>query len=248
MRAETLLRQVPGAQGLCVSGVDAVKEVVRSLNVDEPYHIIFVDHNLQGTSPTQLAEALHKIENCKPLLLLTTDIYETGIKSAGYFRSFSRAQQTRWLQLLQEAWDKWSSQSGQESRKKEKLRVLMIEDEPLTKKVAASLLSEQFDCDITTASFGQEALEKFGPNFDVVFLDIVLPDMDGFEVAKHMQARMSAENFSVPIIAMTVYEENEMGLDRMKAAGIAAVATKPIEMHFLKALVEKFVFKEAVLG
>jgi two-component system cell cycle response regulator CpdR len=66
--------------------------------------------------------------------------------------------------------------------------VLVVDDEPDVLEILAALL-EDLGCEVVTATGPQEALEKLGadPQIDVLFTDIEMPGMDGYELAKHAQ-------------------------------------------------------------
>src|SRR5271156_5989612 len=78
-------------------------------------------------------------------------------------------------------------------------RVLIVDDEPyITDVVAAALEFEGFASE--QAATGNEALEKARTGrFDLVVLDVMLPDIEGFEVCKRLQE----ENVRTPVLFLT---------------------------------------------
>ena len=84
-------------------------------------------------------------------------------------------------------------------------RVLVVDDEePITDLVATALRYEGFD--VATAEAGRDALTRirtYRP--DVVVLDVMLPDIDGFEVIR----RMTAEGLRVPVLFLTARDTTE---------------------------------------
>jgi len=82
-----------------------------------------------------------------------------------------------------------------------KKRVLIVEDEESLLKLETILLTVK-GFEVIGASNGKIALEKIGVEaFDLVLLDIMLPDMDGFEVCQ--QLRQDPRTTSVPIIMLS---------------------------------------------
>lgn len=69
---------------------------------------------------------------------------------------------------------------------------------------------------------------------DVILMDLTLPRMDGFAAAKLMRQNNELKN--VPIIAVTAHQETGFRTDA-KASGFDAYVTKPIDMHWLKELI-----------
>jgi two-component system, OmpR family, response regulator len=84
-------------------------------------------------------------------------------------------------------------------------KVLVVDDEPsITDLVSMALRSEQFD--VRVAGNGREALdvvESFSP--DLVVLDIIMPDIDGFEVAR----RLRNQGVKLPILFLTARDATE---------------------------------------
>jgi len=113
-------------------------------------------------------------------------------------------------------------------------RVLVVDDYPDSAE-AASLLLTLHGHECRTATTGQEALEKaaeFDP--DVVILDIGLPDITGYEVARTLRARAGTR--SLYLAAVTGWGQPE---DRAKAfaAGFDHHVTKPADLQKLSLIV-----------
>ena len=92
--------------------------------------------------------------------------------------------------------------------RKDKIKVLLIEDE----KEVAELYRLKLTLDgyeVLTALSGQEGLEKaFKENPELIFLDIKMPEMDGFEVLKKI--RESAKTKNTPVIILSNFDEQEL--------------------------------------
>jgi signal transduction histidine kinase/DNA-binding response OmpR family regulator len=83
------------------------------------------------------------------------------------------------------------------------LRVLLVEDSPVNTEVALGIL-ESFRCTVETAVHGREALAIYAErNFDVIFMDCQMPEMDGFETTAEIRKREAAGGRRTPIIALT---------------------------------------------
>lgn len=123
-------------------------------------------------------------------------------------------------------------------------KILLIEDNPLNQMVAKSLL-EELDCRINIASNGKQALQLFADgNYDLIFADIGLPDMDGLTVTKEMR-KYKGEKATIPIIALTAHvlqEDRENCLN----AGADAVITKPIMPEELKMTLKRWLGEKSV--
>jgi PAS domain S-box-containing protein len=110
------------------------------------------------------------------------------------------------------------------------LNVLLVDDKKVNLQVI-SIMLQTAKCKIETAVNGLEALEKFDPQkHDVVFMDIMMPIMDGITAMKELRKKYK-ENMR-PIIAITA---NAMAGDKEKylAEGFDAYITKPLTMQKL---------------
>ena len=117
------------------------------------------------------------------------------------------------------------------------LRIFMVEDIELNVTVARSLL-ESLGHHVSVAMTGTEALRQFDPTlYDLVFLDIQLPDMTGFDIAASLRSREDASALP-PLVALTanVVKQKREYLDK----GMDDVISKPLSVTAVKRVIEKF--------
>jgi len=92
--------------------------------------------------------------------------------------------------------------------REDKIRVLLIEDE----KEVADLYKLKLSLDgyeVTTAGSGQEGLDlAFKENPELIFLDIKMPEMDGFEVLKKL--RESPKTKDTPVLILSNFDEQDL--------------------------------------
>ncbi|WP_284616807.1 ATP-binding protein [Aquabacterium humicola] len=106
-------------------------------------------------------------------------------------------------------------------------RVLLVEDNDVSRLVAAELLVEVAGMQVTMAATGEEALQALDAGgIDVVLMDVQLATMDGCETARRIRAQ--ARHARLPIIAVTAHT---LALDRERclAAGMDDCLGKPFE-------------------
>jgi signal transduction histidine kinase/DNA-binding response OmpR family regulator len=116
-------------------------------------------------------------------------------------------------------------------------RILLVDDNLFNRQVAGELL-EQAGMEVEIASDGFSALEMAANNdYDLIFMDIQMPDLDGLEVTRRIRERHGAAD--LPIVAMTAHALSE---DRRKSldAGMNDHMTKPIDPEELLALLIKW--------
>lgn len=90
----------------------------------------------------------------------------------------------------------------------EKIKVLLIEDEPDVLELYRLKLTLD-DYEVVTAQSGQEGLDKALSEMpELIFLDIKMPGMDGFEVLKHLRSR--DETKGIPVVILSNFDEEAM--------------------------------------
>ncbi|NAR08014.1 aerobic respiration two-component sensor histidine kinase ArcB [Escherichia coli] len=117
------------------------------------------------------------------------------------------------------------------------LNVLLVEDIELNVIVARSVL-EKLGNSVDVAMTGKTALEMFKPGeYDLVLLDIQLPDMTGLDISRELTKRYPREDLP-PLVALTanVLKDKQEYLN----AGMDDVLSKPLSVPALTAMIKKF--------
>ena len=108
------------------------------------------------------------------------------------------------------------------------LRVLVAEDNLVNQRVVARLLASRGHA-VTVANNGHGAVALFTPGgFDVVLMDVQMPEMGGFEATAAIRGVEAATGSRVPIIALTAHAMSG-DRDRCLAAGMDGYLSKPID-------------------
>jgi PAS domain S-box-containing protein len=117
-------------------------------------------------------------------------------------------------------------------------RVLVAEDNIINQRIAESLLTKRGHT-VTVVNTGREALDALArQSFDVVLMDVQMPDMDGFEATAAIRAREQTTGAHVRIVAMTAHAMHG-DRERCLAAGMDDYISKPIDQQRLFGLVEE---------
>ncbi|WP_439894227.1 response regulator (plasmid) [Ralstonia sp. 25C] len=104
------------------------------------------------------------------------------------------------------------------------LPVLVADDSSLARKLLINALPEDWDVEVTQASNGVQALELFrAGKGTVVFLDLTMPDMDGFQVLE--QIRHTAEDAFVIVVSADIQSG---AVERVKDLGAIGFISKPV--------------------
>jgi len=105
-----------------------------------------------------------------------------------------------------------------------KTRILIVDDTPENIQAAASILARQ-GYDIAFAEDGMSALEQVeSVRFDLILLDIIMPDLDGYEVCRRLKKDPGTRD--IPVIFLTVQDDTDSIVEGFKA-GAADYVTKP---------------------
>jgi two-component system, sensor histidine kinase and response regulator len=126
-----------------------------------------------------------------------------------------------------------------------RLSLLLTEDNVVNQKLAVRLL-EKRGHSVVVAGNGREALEALERQaFDVVLMDVQMPEMDGFEATAAIRAREKVTGSHVPIVAMTAHARKG-DRERCLDVGMDGYISKPLQPSELFEAVESFVRRAAV--
>lgn len=107
------------------------------------------------------------------------------------------------------------------------MRVLVVEDDRSIQMVLELVLSRAAKCQVLVASEGPQGLAMIKQHKpDLVLLDLMLPEMDGFEICRHAKADESTR--SIPIIFLTA-QPQPAAVAKAMALGAAGYIVKPFD-------------------
>ncbi len=116
------------------------------------------------------------------------------------------------------------------------IKVLLVEDNEINQMVAKDIISRT-GAEVTTAENGKAALLVADRGFDIILMDIQMPEMDGYQTARALRARK--ETRDIPIIAMTagVFEDDRQ---RCFQAGMNDFLMKPVTPEAVVGMLKKW--------
>lgn len=117
-------------------------------------------------------------------------------------------------------------------------KILIVDDEEtLTFSLYQAFIKAPYDCEVVTASSGEEALEKFDTQrFDLVITDIAMPGIDGLELLSIVKSRSP----ETKVIIITAYGTDERE-ERAYKIGADKYIEKPFDISELRNLVFKMI-------
>ncbi len=115
-------------------------------------------------------------------------------------------------------------------------KILLVDDNAINRKVATEILKKA-NCNVIGADSGKKAIETFqnNPDFDLILMDIQMPEMDGIETTKVLREKFS--NKLPKVVAMTAYSmQNDK--EKFLESGMDDYLSKPIRANLLIQKVE----------
>jgi len=117
-------------------------------------------------------------------------------------------------------------------------RILLVDDD-VRNLLALTPILEQWGLEVMAAGDGPEALETLETDgeFGLVFMDIMMPGMDGYETIRRI--RQQPRFADLPVIALTA-RSGEEDVRRCHEAGAIDCVIKPVDLHMLKNMLDKY--------
>ncbi|HYA14720.1 MAG TPA: response regulator, partial [Syntrophales bacterium] len=142
--------------------------------------------------------------------------------------------------------ENWEYQPKLSHKENFPLKILLAEDNIVNQNLVKILLNKAGH-HVELANNGSEAIEKLSmtnSDFDLIFMDVQMPVMDGLEATKIIKCKGYGH---IPIIAMTASAMEE---DRVKClkAGMDGCLTKPIRMEVVKEVIEKWALRKKLIS
>jgi len=239
--------------GMVVHCAATGREALLSLSQNEPFDAILLDMQLPETDAGGLAQQIRNQPRGRevPLLLFSyarpqgeelvsalpgvTVAVQKPLRSAQFLDALCRAMS---IQLQREKKAPSAPLLDANLARRLPLRLLLADDNPINQKVGLSVLSK-LGYHAELAGNGLEVLKALEQqSFDILFLDVQMPEMDGLEAAREICRRWPADRRPV-IIAMT---GNALMGDREKCleAGMDDYISKPVKPVEIQAALERW--------
>ncbi len=114
--------------------------------------------------------------------------------------------------------------------------VLIVDDSPLARKMLIRALPDDWNIEIAQAACGVEALEACrSSKVDVMFLDLTMPDMDGYQVLEALRR----EGFNCRVIVVSA-DIQTLALERVLGMGAIAFLKKPVNAYKIDVVLREY--------
>lgn len=246
---------------LCSSGSKGIEKLLEANDIGKPFDIALIDMQMPEMDGREVGKIIKNNKQIqKTHLALLTSAGKRGdakqLEMLG-FNAFliKPIKQSDLLDCLLMMMGKNISKSNQKTsqiitrhlisdNKKNKPHILLVEDNKINIIVAKALL-KKLGCEVNVAMNGLEALEILKTkNYDIVFMDVQMPKMNGLEATREIRKDDSGIlNSKIPIIAMTA---NAMKGDKEMCinAGMDDYLSKPINFEVVEKMIEKWLYKK----
>ncbi len=250
-----ILIEMLNQMGLKPSAVDgserAMEELERVAATGNPYPLLLADATLPGIDGFSLVETVVRRQLAGAALLMIpsanlprdVDLCRQIGAAAHIQKPVKRADLLRALRRVIDPTDVSKIISGPEPlvapvTDASRLTILVVEDNPFNQKVAVMKL-ERWGHRVRVAGTGREALAAIAEvEFDLMFADIQMPDMDGYELTAAVRNGQPDRQRRLPVIAMTAHAMKGVR-ERALAAGMDDYVSKPIRDEELLAAIKR---------
>jgi len=221
-----------------ISGEEAIALVKR----DNSYHIYFIDLQMPGMNGLQVSHALKPLvsEDSEVIMMTanewTTDAEEA--KNAGVNKFLSKP---LFPPVIEGVINEYLCAKSQEDTNESSLnvvyegrRILLAEDMEINREILLALLEPTL-LEVDCAENGSQAVSMFAEapeKYDMIFMDVQMPEMDGYEATQRIRALDIPSAKNIPIVAMTanVFRED---IEKCLEAGMNDHIGKPLDFDMV---------------
>ena len=227
------------------SGSDALSMVAKN----GPYNVYFVDWGMPGMDGVELASAItgKKADNTVVIMMSAQDwnMIQDDARGAGITKFLPKPLFASAIaDCINECMDVAEKlpHNVEPSVNLEGRHILLAEDVEINREIVLALL-EPTRLGIDCATNGVEAVDMFAANpdkYDMIFMDLQMPEMDGFDATAKIRASGVARSKDIPIVAMTanVFRED---IEKCLSAGMNDHIGKPLDFDEVIATLDKYV-------
>lgn len=246
-----LLKEMGLRAEFVTEGRTAVERVAQAKDTPDPFSLVMIDWKMPEMDGLEVTRRIrHEVGPDIPVIILTAYDWseiEREARKAGVTAFLAKPfYRTKVCYLLSEL-------SSEKQRGEEPVataaqdlagnRILLVEDNDINREIARTLM-EELGVSVEEACDGVEAVQMVSKaasgTYDLIFMDVQMPNMDGYEATRAIRALDRTER--IPIIAMTAnaFEEDVRAALR---AGMDAHFAKPIEIDKLEQVLHQYLPK-----
>ncbi|GHS95327.1 hypothetical protein AGMMS50276_10490 [Synergistales bacterium] len=235
--------------------VPSGEEALSMIDENGPYNIYFIDWKMPGMNGIELSRRIKGRGDQQSIITMISATewvtIEEEAKGAGVDKFLSKPLfPLSVFDCIKDCLgaddeDEDESEQQDDSAVFKGYSVLLAEDIEINREIVISLL-EPTEVKINCAEDGLEALEMFSASpldYDMIFMDVQMPRMDGYEATKRIRALENPYAQAVPIVAMTanVFRED---IEKCLAAGMSDHIGKPLDITDVMQKLRKYLLQK----
>lgn len=246
-----LLKDMGLRAQFATDGASAVKMVTEIKDTPDPFQLIIIDWQMPDMDGVEVTRRIRKeVGPDIPVIILSAYDWaeiEQEARMAGVNAFLAKPfYRSKVCYLLRELSDEKKPMEMMEDKGalhvyKDK-RVLLAEDNAMNREIAHTLI-EEMGVQVEEAHDGEEAVRMVAESeegyYQLIFMDIQMPNMDGYEATKAIRALNRKDVLEMPIVAMTANAFEEDVREALNA-GMDAHFAKPIDIRALEQLLYKY--------
>ena len=225
----------------------SAQQALEYLELEKDFSLIITDMEMPGMNGIRLGQVVKKMANPLPVILLSSIGDATIKKHPGVFTSVlvKPVKQSQLLNsITAELSEKKNTAQAQEKQtnilspdfaRDYSLNILVAEDNFINQKLIERILNK-LGYQIDIANNGVEALERFHEkNYDVILMDVQMPEMDGFETTKNIRELAVRQPHIVAMTANALSEDRDICISN----GMDYYISKPMNIEILVATLKE---------
>lgn len=247
---DNLMRATNAQTVLTATSAEAVKAYQKANTSKKPFDIVLLDFNLTDRNGVETAKIMmnnNRNVAVKPHILLLFDSYSASANEQSYKEIGIKDVISKPVipSVFINKIDKFDGNfnnyenSAADDAKYYEAKVLLVEDNEINREVGLGLL-ETFGIQADTAEDGVKAVHAATNKlYDLILMDIRMPNMDGYEATKAIRALDAEDHRNVTIIGLSAHTQSEdikYGMD----LGMNGYITKPVSLEDLHGVFKEF--------
>jgi len=249
-----------GPYGLSIDTSTNGPETIEKIKSGQAFDIIFMDHFMPEMDGIETVKIIRGLGYKNPIIALTANalVGQAQIFLENGFDGFiSKPIDTRHLNATLNKYirDKYSVETVETARQLKsrmdaapdlpdlsQIKALVVDDFQPNLNVASGML-RKFNMQVDCVLSGKEAVERIKsrePEYNVIFMDLMMPDMDGMEATRSIRILGTEYAVNIPIIALSAIVDDDPAerQETLLANGFQAIINKPLTVAKVEAFIK----------